>query len=95
MDEALVPQWMKKLRQEMEIADARKDAARKRAVEDSLLLRQDGPKFWYRFQQSLAIAVDSLPVLRLSGSISHFKEGIRIEVVYLSIRTVPLSAARQ
>jgi hypothetical protein len=82
MDEARIPGWMKKLQQEHALADARKDAARKQAVENSLFLRQEGPKFWSQLQQSLAIAVDSLPVLKLSGSISHFSEGIRIEVVF-------------
>jgi hypothetical protein len=82
MDETRIPAWIKKLQQEHALADARRDAARKQAVEDSLLLQQEGPKFWNQLQQSLDIAVDSLPVLKLSGSISHFSEGIRIEVVY-------------
>jgi hypothetical protein len=82
MDEARIPAWIKKLQQEHALADARRDAARKQAVEDSLLLQQEGPKFWSQLQQSLDIAVDSLPVLKLSGSISHFSEGIRVEVVY-------------
>jgi hypothetical protein len=82
MDEALVPEWMKKRRQEDELADAKREADRKRAVEDSLVLKQEGPKFWNQLQQSLAIVVDSLPILRLTGSISQFNEGIRIEVVH-------------
>jgi hypothetical protein len=82
MDEARIPAWMKKLEQEHALADAGRDAARKQAVADSVLLRQEGPKFWSRLQQSLTIAVDSLPVLKLSGAISRFSEGIRIEVVY-------------
>jgi hypothetical protein len=82
MGEARVPEWMRKLRQEYDLADADRNAARKREVENSLLLRQEGPKYWSRLQQCLAIAVDSLPVLKLSGSISRFVEGIRIEVVY-------------
>jgi len=82
MDEARIPAWMKKLLQERELAEARRNTDRKQEVEDSLLLQQEGPKFWNQLQQSLAIAVDSLPVLQLTGSISHFSEGIRIEVVY-------------
>ena len=82
MDETRVPAWMKKLQQEHALIDARRDAARKQEVANSLLLRQEGPNFWNQLQQSLATAVDSLPVLKMSGSISHFREGIRIEVVY-------------
>jgi hypothetical protein len=82
MDETRVPEWMRKLQQEHALAAGRKEAARKQAVADSFLLQQEGPKFWDRLQQSLAVAVDSLPVLKLSGSLSRFKEGIRIEVVY-------------
>ena len=73
---------MKKKRQENELAEAKKEAARQQAVEVSLLLRQEGPKFWSRLQKSLAITVDALPVLKLQGSISQFSEGIRIEVVH-------------
>ncbi|MEJ2244846.1 MAG: hypothetical protein P8Y80_01985 [Acidobacteriota bacterium] len=80
MDEARIPAWIKKLQQEHELADARRETARKQAVEDSLLLQREGPKFWDHLKKSLAIAVDSLPVLKLTGSISHFTEGIRIEV---------------
>ena len=82
MDEALVPEWMKKIRQEDDLAEAKKESSRKIEVEASPLLQQEGPRFWSRLQQSLSIVVDSLPVLNLSGSISSFKEGIRIEVVY-------------
>jgi hypothetical protein len=82
MDEARIPAWIKKLQQERELAETRKNAERKQEVEDSLLIRQEGPKFWSRLQESLSIAVDSLPVLKLAGSISHFSEGIRIEVIY-------------
>jgi hypothetical protein len=82
MDEALVPQWMKNMRQEDELAEAKKESARRLEVEASPLLQQEGPRFWDQLQQSLAVAVDSLPVLNLSGSISRFSEGIRIEVVY-------------
>lgn len=82
MDKALVPEWMRKIRQEDELAEAKKKAARQSEVQASSFLRQEGPIFWSRLQQSLAICVDSLPVLNLSGSISNFKEGIRIEVVY-------------
>jgi hypothetical protein len=82
MDEALVPEWMRKRRQEDELAEAKKEAARQQAVEASLLLKQEGPKFWSQLQRSLAIAVDSLPVLRLTGSITQYSEGIRIEVIY-------------
>ena len=73
---------MKKLQQEREFAEAERNKARQREVENSNLLRQEGPKFWDRLQQSLSVAVDSLPVLKISGSISHFREGIRINVVY-------------
>jgi hypothetical protein len=82
MNDALVPEWMKKKRQEHELADANKEAARIREVEASLLLRQEGPKFWSQLQQSLAIAVDSLPVLKLTGLLSRSDDGIRIEVFY-------------
>ncbi len=82
MDEALVPQWMKRMRQEDELAEAKKESARRLEVETSPQLQQEGPRFWDQLQQSLAVAVDSLPVLNLSGSISRFSEGIRIEVVY-------------
>jgi hypothetical protein len=82
MDEALVPEWMKKMRQEDELAEAKQEVARRLEVEASPLLQQEGPRFWSQLQKSLAIAVDSLPVLNLSGSISRFSEGIRIEVVY-------------
>ena len=82
MDEALVPEWMKKRRQEDELAETKKEAARQQAVEASLLLKQEGPQFWHQLQQSLAIAVDSLPVLKLMGSITQYSEGIRIEVIY-------------
>ncbi|MBN2321098.1 MAG: hypothetical protein JXR49_18610 [Acidobacteria bacterium] len=82
MNEALVPEWMKKIRREDELAEAKKESARKLEVGASPLLQQEGPKFWHQLQQSLATVVDSLPVLKLSGSISRFSEGIRIEVVY-------------
>ena len=82
MDQTLVPEWMKKIRQEDELAEAKKEAARQSEVESSSLLRQEGPKFWSQLQQCLAVVVDSLPVLNLAGSISQFSEGIRIEVVY-------------
>jgi hypothetical protein len=82
MNEALVPEWMEIKRQEDELAETKKAAARQQAVEASLLLKQEGPKFWSRLQQSLSIAVDSLPVLRLTGSITQYSEGIRIEVIY-------------
>jgi len=82
MDKALVPEWIKKMRQEDELAEAKKEAARRLEVEASPLLQQEGPRFWDQLQQDLAVAVDSLPVLNVSGSISRFSEGIRIEVVY-------------
>lgn len=82
MDEARVPEWIRKLKQEHELSFTRRDAARKQQVEDSLLLQQEGPKFWSRLQESLSLAVASLPVLKISGSISRFAEGIRIEVAY-------------
>jgi hypothetical protein len=82
MDEALVPEWMKKKRQEDELVETKKEAARLQAVEASLILKQEGPKFWSQLQQSLAIAVDSLPVLKLTGSITQYSEGIRVEVIY-------------
>lgn len=82
MDEALVPEWMKKKRQEDELAEAKKEAARQLEVQASHILRQEGPRFWSQLQKNLAIAVDSLPFLKLTGSISSFSEGIRIEVVY-------------
>jgi hypothetical protein len=82
MNEALVPEWMKKRRQEDELAEAKKEAARQQAVEASLLLKQEGPKFWSQLQQSLAIVVDSLPVLSLTGSITQYSEGIRVEVTF-------------
>jgi hypothetical protein len=82
MDESLVPEWMKKRRQEDELAELKKEAARYREVDASLLIRQEGPKFWSQLQQSLAIAVDSLPVLKLAGSITQYSEGIRIDVIY-------------
>jgi hypothetical protein len=82
MDEALVPEWMKKRRQEDELAETKKEAARQQAIDASLLLKQEGPKFWSQLQQSLAIAVDSLPVLKLAGSITQYSEGIRIDVIY-------------
>lgn len=82
MDKALVPEWMKKIRQEDALTEAKKEAARQSEVEASPLLQQEGPRFWSQLQQSLAICVDSLPVLNLSGSISNFNEGIHIEVVY-------------
>jgi hypothetical protein len=82
MDETLVPEWIKKLQQEHELAEAEKNNARKREIESSKLLRQEGPEFWAQLQQRLSVAVDSLPVLKLSGSISHFREGIRVDVVY-------------
>jgi hypothetical protein len=70
------------MRQEDQLAEAKKEVARKLEVEASPLLQQEGPRFWSQLQQSLSIAVDSLPVLNLSGSISQFSEGIRVEVVY-------------
>ena len=82
MDEARVPEWIRKLKQEHELSAAREDAARRQQVENSLLLQQEGPKFWSRLQESLALAVNSLPLLKISGSISRFAEGIRIEVAY-------------
>jgi hypothetical protein len=82
MDETLVPEWIKKRRQEDELAEVKKEAARYREVETSLLLKQEGPKFWNQLQQSLAIAVDSLPLLKLMGSITQYSEGIRVEVIY-------------
>jgi hypothetical protein len=82
MDESLVPEWIKKRRQEDEIAEAKRETVRQQAVDASLLLKQQAPKFWHRLQQSLAIAVDSLHVLKLSGSIAQYSEGIRIEVIY-------------
>lgn len=82
MDEARVPDWIKKLKQEHELSATRRDAARKDQVENSLLLQREGPAFWSRLQESLSLAVECLPVLQISGSISHFAEGIRIEVAY-------------
>jgi hypothetical protein len=82
MDDSLVPEWIKKRRQEDEIAEAKRDSIRQQAVEASLLLKQEAPKFWSQLQQSLAIAVDSLHVLRLSGSIAQYSEGIRIDVIF-------------
>jgi len=82
MDLALVPEWMKKMQQEEELAEAKKEAARQLEVQASHILQQEGPEFWSQLQRSLAIAVDSLPVLKLTGSISQFSEGIRIDVVY-------------
>ncbi len=82
MDKAPVPAWMEKLRHEYALVDAQRDAARKREVENSARLQQEGPKFWSQIQKSLETVVDSLPVLKLSGGISRFSEGIRVEVVY-------------
>ena len=82
MDEARVPDWIRKLKQEHELSATRRDAARKRQVADSLLLQQEGPKFWSRLQESISLAVSSLPVLGISGSISRFSEGMRIEVAF-------------
>jgi len=82
MDEALVPEWIKKIRQEDELAEAKQEITRRLEVEASSLLQQEGSRFWSQLQQSLSIVVESLPVLNLSGSISQFSNGIRIEVVY-------------
>jgi len=90
MNEALVPEWMKKKRQEDELAEARKEAARQLEVNASPLLQQEGPGFWSQLQQRLAAVVDSLPILKLSGSISQFNEGIRIDVVYYHL--IPVQA---
>lgn len=82
MDKARVPEWIRKLKQEHELSAARRDTARRQQVENSVLLQREGPTFWNRLQESLSLAVDSLPLLKISGSISRFAEGIRIEVAY-------------
>ena len=71
MNDAMVPQWMKKKQAEQELAEARAEAQRLKALAALTLIKAKMPEFCYAVKQKLAVAVDCLSVLKMSGQIER------------------------
>jgi hypothetical protein len=80
MKDDLVPGWMNKLKTESELAEAEAESERQRRSDAALVVESDGPKFWQQLQEALAVAVQSLGVLKLTSSFTSSGGGIRISV---------------
>ncbi|MGC2475807.1 MAG: hypothetical protein WA485_15810 [Candidatus Sulfotelmatobacter sp.] len=70
MNDSVKPEWMRKKQAEQEAVARTEDLRQQRIVAAELLIGRDGQKFWKELKEKLAIAVEFLPDLKLSGSIS-------------------------
>jgi len=70
MNDSVKPEWMRKKQAEQEATARAEDLRQQRIIAAALLIDRDGQKFWKELKEKLAIAVEFLPDLKLSGSIS-------------------------
>jgi hypothetical protein len=81
MNGSVKPEWMRKKQAEQEAAAKTEDLRQQRIVAAALLIDRDGQKFWEELKKKLAVAVEFLPDLKLTGSISPTgNDAIRILV---------------
>ncbi len=80
MNDVLVPEWMKKKREQDELAEAKAEARKQKMLAASTLIKAKMPEFCYAVKEKLAIAVECLSVLKLTGQITEFGGGYRVSV---------------
>ena len=61
MNDALVPNWIKEMESEAELAKAQSEAAAQRQIAATLTVEAEGPEFWRQLHKELAINADALP----------------------------------
>ena len=80
MNDVLMPEWMKKKHEADELAKAKEEARQQKLMTAALLIEREAPKFWKQLQEKIAIAVEFLPKLDMTGSITTFGSGMRVSV---------------
>jgi hypothetical protein len=86
MNDALVPNWIKEMESEAELAKAQSEAAAQRQIAATLTVEAEGPEFWRQLHKELAINADALPKIGIRGTTSAFsyaqgaEQHLRIDV---------------
>lgn len=80
MNDSMMPDWMKKKKEQEDLASAKEEARRQRDLAVSNLIELKSPEFWKRLKEQLAIAVEFLPGLNLSGQITDAVGSVRVSM---------------
>jgi hypothetical protein len=79
--EKQIPDWMKKKREGMDKEEAEQQKREHDQLTANRLIQSEASKFWKSLIESLKVAVDALPTIRLRGSLeAQGQEGIRIRI---------------
>jgi len=70
MDEMLMPDWIKQIKAEDDLSNARNDAERDRHRAAEVTVIANGPDFWKQLLKELKITVDNLDAIRCRGSLT-------------------------
>jgi hypothetical protein len=82
MNDTVMPEWMKRMRDEVRAAGTRNSAEDQEQQTASFAIKADGPRFWKELKEKIAIAVEFLgEAAKLAGSISGIPGGgIQVKV---------------
>jgi hypothetical protein len=80
MNDTLMPEWMKKKQEQVELENAKQEAIRQRDLAVASLIQLKSPDFWKRLKEQLGIAVEFLPKLGLQGQITDTFESVRVSM---------------
>ena len=76
----MMPEWMKKKKQLLDIEEAKIEAKRQRDLAITSLIRLKRDAFWQRLKEQLSLTVEFLPQLNIAGTITPSGNGMRIQI---------------
>jgi hypothetical protein len=91
MNDALVPEWIKEMESQAELAKAQSEASAQRQIAASLTVGAEGPEFWRQLHKELAINANALPKIGIRGSTSAFsyaqgeEQHVRVQVALMGL----------
>jgi len=80
-NEKLMPDWMREMQVDIELAEEKQRATAQRDHAASLLIQLERPRHWQHLREKLKIAADALPSLKLRGQfLIRGDDGMRISM---------------